>query len=123
MHIFPEGGRTRDPDARMRLPFKAGIGQLIADAKPVLMPFYHYGMHRILPIGRTVPKAGHSVTVRFGEATQVDDDWLAGHEEAGADGPKGLYRRLADWSQDVLLGLEAETHELGPRSSAADTAN
>lgn len=119
VHIFPEGGRTRDPDARMRLPFKAGIGHLIAEAKPIAMPFYHYGMHRILPIGRTLPKAGHSVTVRFGEAAVIDDEWLAPHVEAASEGAGALYRRLADWTQEVLLGLEAETHEMGARPTDA----
>ena len=115
VHIFPEGGRTRDPDARMRLPFKTGIGQLMVEARPVVMPFYHYGMHRILPIGRTVPKTGHAVTVRFGQATSIDEPWLAQYTSVADSTTGKLYRALTDWSQGELLTLEAETHENGGR--------
>ena len=111
VHIFPEGGRTRDPAARMRTPFKLGIGQLLSEAKPIAMPFYHYGMHNVLPIGKTVPGRGHSVTVRFGHPTVVTEDWLdeLGRTQPG-DAKLAHYRRLADWSEAQLTKLEQLTH-------------
>ena len=39
VHIFPEGGRTRDPMHLLQLPLKLGIGKLICEANPVVMPF------------------------------------------------------------------------------------
>jgi len=110
VHIFPEGGRTRDPDAFMRTPFKTGIAQLLSEAKPIAMPFYHYGMHRILPIGQTVPKRGHSVTVRFGEPTVVSDEWLQTHRGEGSLAHSEHYASLTAWCETELQALEAVTH-------------
>jgi monolysocardiolipin acyltransferase len=67
VHIFPEGGRTRDPQARMRPFLRAGIGHLMADARPVALPFYHYGMHEVLPVSAKLPARGRTVRVLFGE--------------------------------------------------------
>src|SRR5207245_612976 len=35
VHMFPEGGRTRDPNGLLSQPFKAGIGRLMAEARPI----------------------------------------------------------------------------------------
>ena len=110
VHLFPEGGRTRDPEARMRTSFKSGIAQLLAEAKPIAMPFYHYGMHHILPIGQKIPSRGHSVTVRFGEPTVVTDAWLQSMWADTADDTTARYRVLADWSKAELQTLENVTH-------------
>lgn len=55
-HIFPEG-RIWQPwklekESRRLGPLRPGVGKLIAncqDAEPVVLPFYHTGMHRVLP--------------------------------------------------------------------------
>ena len=39
------------------------------------MPFYHYGMHEILPIGTMIPNKGKEVNIQFGEAECIDDKW------------------------------------------------
>ena len=72
VHIFPEGGRSRREAGRLQLPFKGGIAQLIAAAEPVIMPFYHVGMHSLLPIGARLPRVGRRVRVLFGEAEVAD---------------------------------------------------
>ena len=108
VHIFPEGGRTRDPDARMRTPFKQGIGKLIAEARPILAPFYHYGMHRVLPIGKTMPSRGQSVQVLFGQHTEPTDEWLE-TVCLNAD-PSQSFQTLADWAYNELRTLEVRLH-------------
>jgi monolysocardiolipin acyltransferase len=67
VHIFPEGGRTRDPDALMQQAFKSGIGRLISETHPFALPFYHHGMHEVLPVGANTPRRGKTVRVLFGE--------------------------------------------------------
>jgi monolysocardiolipin acyltransferase len=107
IHLFPEGGRTRDPKVRLRSPFKLGIGRLIAEAKPIVLPFYHYGMHQILPVGARLPRVGHSVRLRFGEAV----DTAAAHPEwFERPSDESLWREIADWSQGVLRNLELAVH-------------
>ena len=115
MHIFPEGGRTRDPTAKMRHPFKLGIGQLLEAARPLAMPFYHYGMQDIMPIGQTLPKWGKHVSVIFGEHTAITSDFIA-ETNGGSDvqGPDS-WQSLTDWAYNQLRTLEEQIH---PHSGA-----
>jgi len=76
VHIFPEGKRTRRPVGMMADELKGGIGMLMAEAQPLALPFYHYGMHDVLPVGSLRPRRGKSVRLVFGEA--IDCAELAG---------------------------------------------
>jgi len=105
VHIFPEGGRTRAPDARLHRPFKTGIGRLITEAKPMLLPFYHRGMEAILPIGSRFPRVGNSVRVFFGAPTQVDDQWLEAQTQGALDGQSGRHS-ITQWCEATLASLE-----------------
>jgi monolysocardiolipin acyltransferase len=73
VHVFPEGGRTRDPAALMQTSFKPGMGSLIAETNPIALPFYHYGMHEVLPVGARTPRRGKTVRVLVGEAMEFED--------------------------------------------------
>ncbi|WIA19154.1 hypothetical protein OEZ85_003802 [Tetradesmus obliquus] len=75
LHIFPEG-RVR-PDGRVG-PFRQGIGRLVCDAKaaaggrdPVILPFFHSHMSRVMPFKSAVPRAGHTVTVAVGQPLEL----------------------------------------------------
>ena len=107
VHIFPEGGRTREDAGKLKTPFKLGIGRLLAEAKPIAIPFYHYGMHEILPVGSAIPKMGKRVRVQFGSATEISDTWLSSNcpDATGSD----LWKKLRDWSYESLAALETET--------------
>ncbi len=103
VHIFPEGGASRDPEGWLRHPFKAGIGRLIAETRPLTLPFYHVGMQHIAP-HRTAPQRGHHVQVLFGEPTDCDDTFIADF----ADGePRQVWKRISEWTHTVLQELEA----------------
>ena len=107
VHIFPEGGRTREDAGKLKTPFKLGIGRLLAEAKPIAMPFYHFGMHNILPVGSAVPRAGKKVKVQFADAVEINDDWLE-QNYPGQDG-MALWKALRDWSYETLADLEVKT--------------
>ena len=98
VHIFPEGGRSRDPQ-HLRVPLKSGIGHLAARTRPLLLPFHHTGMERVLPIGSRVPRVGHPIRLVFGEA--VDAATTLAH--LGPDS-------ITAWAQDQLLTLEASAY-------------
>jgi monolysocardiolipin acyltransferase len=113
VHMFPEGGRTRDPEARMLSEFRGGTGWLIAETKPVVLPFYHYGMHRVLPVSAVRPRSGNTVEVRFGEQVDCDKAWAGetalrrvGHAVAGV----ALWDALAAELRDRLHEIERQTH-------------
>lgn len=116
VHIFPEGGRTRDAHALMRAPFKSGIGRLIDEAHPVALPFYHYGMQDVLPIGSMRPRAGNRVVLRFGEGT-VCDEALVARITGGVDAndERRRWEALSNWAYEQLRPLE---RALNPHAGA-----
>ena len=107
VHIFPEGGRTRDPKALLKKQFKRGIGKLIEGAEPIALPFYHYGMHNILPIGARFPKGGNRIRVKFGAPIETGTEWNAQFPHANQ---QDRWDAMADWSYTILHGLERTTH-------------
>ncbi|HEY5625636.1 MAG TPA: lysophospholipid acyltransferase family protein [Dehalococcoidia bacterium] len=112
VHLLPEGGRTRDPAALLMSSFKAGIGMLIAETKPLALPFYHYGMHTVLPVGSVTPRARQDVRMIFGDVIDCDDEWLSGvaarYGDTG-DGP-GLWRAIAAETHETVARLERQVH-------------
>ena len=113
VQIFPEGGRTRDPQALMRDSFKAGIGRLMAEARPLVLPWYHYGMHEVLPVGAKLPRRGHTVRVVFGEPLDCDEAYVRRAAARAGDpdlqGPS-LWEALAAAAHDALRSLELQVH-------------
>jgi len=130
VQIFPEGGRTRDPQALMRDSFKAGIGRLMAEARPLVLPWYHYGMHEVLPVGAKLPRRGRTVRVVFGEPLDCDDAYVRrAAAEAGDPDLQGppLWEALAAAAHDALRSLELQVHPAAgrvaqPREAPADPA-
>ncbi len=70
MLIFPEGTRSRDGKLR---PGRPGTGKLIHDTGCKVVPVYHRGMHRLLPIGRSFPTFFNRVDVYVGEPLDLSD--------------------------------------------------
>ena len=97
-HIFPEGGvwqgntlggRSNGKEKEFGK-LKWGIGKLIAHAPitPIVIPFFHMGMEKVIPQnqktrlteGLPIPRPGHNVTLRFG--TQIHfNDLIEEHEK------------------------------------------
>lgn len=90
IHIFPEAGIWQHADGQLggrdnpgwRGKLKWGVGKLIAHSPstPIVIPFFHMGMENILPQNphtrktiSFVPKLFSNVTVKFGEAIEVED--------------------------------------------------
>ena len=101
VHVFPEGGRSRDPHA-LRLPLKRGMATLIQSARPLLLPYHHWGMERVLPIGSRIPRIGQSVSVRFGPITDSDE----GLADQSVDA-------ITAWAEGQLLALQDEASAMG----------
>ena len=109
VHLFPEGGRTRDPQARLRMPFKSGIGRLLDETRPLALPYYHHGMAGVLPIHGRFFGSGQTVTVRFGDGVPISDAFV----EELAPGQSGRERwdALTRWTERTLTALQ---HEVRP---------
>jgi monolysocardiolipin acyltransferase len=113
VHMFPEGGRTRDPEGRMMPEFKNGTGWLIAQTKPLVLPFYHHGMMGILPVGSGFPRPGNRVRVVFHEPIDCDADWIdqtcEKHAGDRTDGPK-LWDAITAELYSTLSTMERRIH-------------
>lgn len=103
VHIFPEGKRTRKPVGLMAEELKSGIGMLMGEARPIALPFYHHGMHDVLPVGSLRPRRGKTVRLVFGEP--IDCAELARGAPA-----KRLPGILTKAAHDALQELERRVH-------------
>jgi monolysocardiolipin acyltransferase len=108
VHFFPEGTRTRDRRGHLGDSCKPGIGLLIEQAKPMTLPFYHAGMHDVLPVGAITPRRGNTVRVLFGQATDCDEQYVKGvaTSRTGPISGRDLWQALADAAHSELLALE-----------------
>lgn len=73
VHVFPEGGRSREPGGALQTPLKGGLAQLIQASSPLVLPFFHVGMHEVLPIGARLPRFGNDVHLVFGALRDAAD--------------------------------------------------
>ena len=91
LHVFPEGGIWQKLELGGRHNgrerevgrLKWGVGKLIAHCpqRPVVIPFFHWGMETTMPqhpvtkelLNKGVPVPGHRVDVRFGPELHFDD--------------------------------------------------
>lgn len=105
VHIFPEGGRTRDPEALMSGSFKTSIGRLMDETRPLMLPYYHYGLHNVLPVGATFPLRANALRMVFGEL------WDSGRElDAVRDSGSARWERLTGVAFQILRSLEREVN-------------
>lgn len=110
VHIFPEGrvwqeggsplrdaeGKWCSPSGRCTPPykkvgpFKWGVGKVIANSEtlPVVVPFYHSGMDKVMPqdsnnqLLSTMPSVGKKITVQIGDPIDCAPLVRRYHEEA-----------------------------------------
>ncbi|MGH7596963.1 MAG: lysophospholipid acyltransferase family protein [bacterium] len=64
MILFPEGTRSRDGSIGSSRP---GVGMLILESRPTVVPVYIEGMNRILPIGSVFPRFFKKIYVVYGK--------------------------------------------------------
>ena len=110
VHVFGEGGRTRDKEARLAETLKPGLGWLVAEARPLVLPFYHAGMQNVLPVGAVRPRRGHTVRLLFGETIDYNDDFvreIGGRAGTGVSGPR-LWTALSADLREHLAALERQ---------------
>ena len=68
--LFPEGTRSRDGELGEG---KNGVGMIIREADPIVIPVYIDGMEKVLPIGKWNPRIGKKVTLMFGKPLDFSD--------------------------------------------------
>jgi 1-acyl-sn-glycerol-3-phosphate acyltransferase len=100
--LFPEGRRS--PDGRL-LPFKSGIGFLLAGTNYLVVPAYISGTERALPRGRLLP-VPHPIHIKVGPPRRF------AHLPADRTGYDEVARELAT----VIRDLGPRSGSPGPKS-------
>jgi len=68
--LFPEGTRSKDGSLG---PGKVGVGRIVHDAQPKIVPCYIEGFNQILQKGKVLPRAGKQCHIVFGDPVPMDD--------------------------------------------------
>ena len=89
--LFPEGARTRDGK---ELPFKPGLGRLVAGTEVPVVPCHLEGPFRAFPPGTRLPRPVR-ITVRIGKPIAFADE---PNEREG-------WERVASRCRDAVFGL------------------
>lgn len=90
--VFPEGTRSRSGEIGEGKP---GVGKLIYDARPTVIPVRMGGMEKVLGVGRVVPRPFQTIRVRVGTPMDLSD-LLDRPLPAEHKAEVGLYREIAD---------------------------
>lgn len=102
--LFPEGTRSRDGSLG---PGKVGVGKIVHDTRPLVVPCYLEGFGDILPHGKLLPRLGRKSHINFGEPLDLDDLF---EREGGLETSQAIVDRV----MGAIAGLREELHgEIG----------
>ncbi len=102
--LFPEG--TRSPDGSLGKG-KVGVGKIVHDTRPRVVPCYLEGFGGILPHGKLMPRLGQTCHISFGAPLGLDDLF---DEDPGLETSQAIVDRV----MEAIAGLRDELHdELG----------
>lgn len=110
VHVFPEAkvGYTGQ-----LMPLKRGIGKLFCDSlkenptTPVVLPFYHSGMGRILPKGCVLPRVGYTVKVTVGQPIDLTE--LSSRCNCEQYKQSDVWSAITQKVSEALIELERES--------------
>ena len=117
VHMFPEGARQPFGPGLARM--RPGVGRLVADAvpTPVVLPFYHRGIHNLM-VGPLPLGAGHRVDIVVGKPVTGLPELIGSMRSAGS-AERDIHVAIADRIGAALADLRAELEvELGPEATA-----
>lgn len=117
VHIFPEGTRNRNPENGIQSGFTQGIAHLILDSKPIVLPFYHQYMEKVLPVGGRFPRIGKKVRLVFGESLDLEANQLKslfGAKVFDSENFRDSISQITDWTYKTLKALEDKTRNEFP---------
>lgn len=78
--LYPEGTRSRDGKL---LRGNRMVGRIVRNTTPTVVPVSIQGTDRVIPVGKTMPRPGTRVELRFGAPMDLDDEYsIANTKEA-----------------------------------------
>lgn len=119
VHMFPEGRRGEFGGGLG--PMRPGVGRLLADAQPtpLVVPFYHRGLHQLLRKGDLLPVAvGKHIHIDVGEPLELGP--LVASLRAAGTPEREIHTALAARVGDAIAAVrERQCARLGPEVAAA----
>ncbi len=98
--LFPEGTRSKDGTLGKG---KVGVGRLVHDAQPMVVPVYLEGFDKILLRRKPFLRAGQEAHIVFGEPIPMDDLF-------DQEGSKETCQAIVDRVMEAIAGLRDELH-------------
>jgi len=78
--LYPEGTRSRD--GRLMRGNRM-VGRIVRNTTPTVVPVSIKGTDRVIPVGKTIPRPGTKVELRFGAPMDLSDEYaIANTKEA-----------------------------------------
>ncbi len=78
--LYPEGTRSRD--GRLQRGNRM-VGRIVRNTTPTVIPVSITGADRVIPVGKTLPRPGTRVELRFGAPMDLSDEYaIANTKEA-----------------------------------------
>lgn len=107
--VFPEGTRSRDGRVGKGKP---GVGKLVYEARPIVMPVYMSGTAEILGVGMRVPAVFRTVRIYIGQPIELDAllGRFAWDEHDKAQMMRN-YTGVSDAIMDTVRKLNPDYHE------------
>jgi len=99
--LFPEGTRSKDGTLGKG---KVGVGKIVRDSKPVVVPAYVEGFDQIMVHGKAIPRVGQRAAIQFGYPLDLQDLYDAEPGRANS-------RAIVDRVMEAITGLRDELHE------------
>jgi 1-acyl-sn-glycerol-3-phosphate acyltransferase len=103
--VFPEGTRSRTGEIGEG---RAGVGKLIYEARPTVLPVRMTGSGDVLPVGSVIPRAFQKVGITIGEPLDLSDVIDRPLPAERGDELK-LYREIATRVVDAIRALPDAT--------------
>ena len=116
--VFPEGTRTRSGQVGRGKP---GVGKLIREARPIVVPVYMSGTAEILGVGMRVPAVFRTVNVYIGKPMDVDE-LLGRFSWENADKAQLMrnYMGVSDAVMEEVRRLDPQYGSPAPAAGAAE---
>lgn len=96
--LFPEGTRSRDGSLGEG---NRVVGRIIRNARPVVIPMSIRGAEDVVPVGKTLPRPGATVEVKFGPPLPLG-------EEIAIENTKESSQRIVEKAMAAIAGLLGE---------------
>lgn len=119
--LHPEGTRGKGPDPYELLPAQPGVGQIVLQARPVVVPLFINGLPNDLRSGvldtyRKDARREHPIILVYGQELDYSD--LASQKPRAA-----LYKRCSDRMLDAIRALSQREREIREACRRGDVAD